>query len=180
MFLGGIWLLFQTFSPRLVYLQAGSAKVVPPFDTNILGGAKPPIPVPCPPGGSGGLGPPGISDNYPCLASAAAVPCPRALPPILFVQNFSCKFFRLSVRRPSSVRPSVRQADARPGLGLARPNTTFPNNSFKVSRILSAKLFFSRKSLWSKTFTAGISGEKFVFIVVVAMAVAASAKLRNV
>ena len=29
-----------------------------------------------PPGGSGGLGPPGISVNYPCLASAAALPCP--------------------------------------------------------------------------------------------------------
>ena len=58
-----------------------------------------PLPVPCPPGGSGGLGPPGISVNYPCLASAAAVPCPRALPQIFFRPNFfvgicSSEFFR--------------------------------------------------------------------------------------
>ena len=45
-------------------------------------------PVPCPPGGSGGLAPSGISVNYPCLASAAAVPCPRALPPIFFRPKF--------------------------------------------------------------------------------------------
>ena len=56
---------------------------------------------PClaPRGGSGGLRPPGISVNYPCLASAAAVPCPRALPPIFFRPNFfvgifSSEFFR--------------------------------------------------------------------------------------
>ena len=80
-----------------------------------------------PPGGSGGLGPPGISVNYPCLASAAAVPCPRALPPIFFVRKkfsteknfrpknfrpkmFSSEFFSSvhpSVVRPSVVRPSV-------------------------------------------------------------------------
>ena len=52
-----------------------------------------------PRGGSGGLRPPGISVNYPCLASAAAVPCPRALPPIFFRPNFfvgifSSEFFR--------------------------------------------------------------------------------------
>ena len=38
----------------------------------VWGGLPPqesPLPVPCPPGGSGGLRPPGISVNYPCLAS---------------------------------------------------------------------------------------------------------------
>ena len=64
-----------------------------------FGGACPPqespLPVPCPPGGSGGLRPPGISVNYPCLASAPAVPCPRALPPIFFSSEiFSSEFFR--------------------------------------------------------------------------------------
>merc|ERR1712185_211885 len=85
-------------------------------------------------GGLGGLTPPGISDTRalppgeglggfapqespfitralppqrPCLAP---VPCP----PFFFGQIFSSKFFRPSVRRPSSVRPSVR-----PMLGLA-------------------------------------------------------------
>ena len=87
-----------------------------------------------PPGGSGGLGPPGISVNYPCLASAAAVPCPRALPPTFFrTEKFSTenffgrKFFRPkffsseffssvhpSVVRPSVVRPSVRPSVVRP------------------------------------------------------------------
>ena len=61
--------------------------------------------MPCPPGGSGGLGPPGISVNYPCLASAAAVPCPRALPPIFFRPKFfRPNFFRPMFFRPSSVR----------------------------------------------------------------------------
>ena len=63
----------------------------------VWGGLPPqetPLPVPCPPGGSGGLRPPGISVNYPCLASAAAVPCPRALPPIFFVRICSSEFFR--------------------------------------------------------------------------------------
>ena len=108
-----------------------------------LGGRSPPqespLPVPCPPGGLGGFAPSGISVNYPCLASAAAVPCPRALPPIFFRPNFfrpnffrrnffrrnffvgifSSEFFRLnffrpsSVRRPSVVRPSVRPTDVR-------------------------------------------------------------------
>ena len=71
----------------------------------VWGGLPPqesPLPVPCPPGGSGGLRPPGISVNYPCLASAAAVPCPRALPPIFFRPNFFVGI--LFVRRPS-VRP---------------------------------------------------------------------------
>ena len=54
------------------------------------GGEAPPYLCLAPRGGSGGLRPPGISDNYPCLASAAAVPCPRALPPIFF----SSEFFR--------------------------------------------------------------------------------------
>ena len=52
----------------------------------VWGGLPPqesPLPVPCPPGGSGRLRPPGISVNYPCLASAAAVPCfGGAKPPI--------------------------------------------------------------------------------------------------
>ena len=46
---------------------------------------------PClaPRGGLGGFAPSGISVNYPCLASAAAVPCPRASPPIhRTVENF--------------------------------------------------------------------------------------------
>ena len=62
-----------------------------------LGGLAPPgisVTRALPPGGSGGLRPPGISDNYPCLASAAAVPCPRALPPIFFVRICSSEFFR--------------------------------------------------------------------------------------
>ena len=107
----------------------------------VWGGLPPqesPLPVPCPPGGSGGLRPPGISVHYPCLASAAAVPCPRALPPIFFVRknfrpkNFSAekffgrKFFwpkifsaekifvRIFFVRPSSVRPSsVRPSSVR-------------------------------------------------------------------
>ena len=104
-----------------------------------LGGFAPqisPLPVPCPQGGSGGLRPPGISVNYPCLASAAAVPCPRALPPIFFffvrfffvrifsseffrrnffVGIFLSEFFRLNFFRPSSVRrPSVRPSSVRP------------------------------------------------------------------
>ena len=63
----------------------------------VWGGLPPqetPLPVPCPQGGSGGLRPPGISVNYPCLASAAAVPCPRALPPVFLVRICSSEFFR--------------------------------------------------------------------------------------
>ena len=97
------------------------------------GGACPPrnLRYPClaPRGGLGGFAPQesplitrALPPQRPCLAP---VPCPQFF---FFRPNFF-------VRRPSSVvRPSVRQADARPGLGLARPNTTFPNNSFKVSR----------------------------------------------
>ena len=105
----------------LKWCRGGVWGSLPPQET--------PLPVPCPPGGSGGLRPAGISVNYPCLASAAAVPCPRALPPIFFVQIFSSEFFRRnffvriflseffrlnffrlsSVRRPSVVRPSERR-----------------------------------------------------------------------
>ena len=51
-----------------------------------------------PRGGSGGLRPPGISVNYPCLASAAAVPCPRALPPIFFVRICSSRILARMAR----------------------------------------------------------------------------------
>ena len=80
-----------------------------------LGGLAPPgisVTRALPPGGgSGGLRPSGISVNYPCLASAAAVPCPRALPPIFCRPIFSGIFFvrRRSVVRPTSVRPFVRR-----------------------------------------------------------------------
>ena len=99
-------------------------------------------------GGSGGLRPPGISVNYPCLASAPAVPCPRALSPIFFVRknfrpkNFSAenffgrKFFRpkkfsseffSSVVGPSSVRPSsVRPSSVR-GPSVVRPSVRRPS-----------------------------------------------------
>ena len=77
----------------------------------VLGGLLPqetPLTVPCPPGGSGGLRPPGISVNYPCLASAAAVPCPRALPPIFFSSEFfRPNFFRPNFFRPMFFRPSL-------------------------------------------------------------------------
>ena len=66
------------------------------------------LPVPCPPGGSGGLGPPGISVNYPCLAPAATMPCPR-----FFSEFFRPIFFRTSVRRPSVRRPSVVRPSVR-------------------------------------------------------------------
>ena len=93
----------------------------------VLGGLAPPgifVTRALPPGGGlGGLRPPGISVNYPCLASAAAVPCPRALPPIFFRPNFfvgifSPEFFRRNFFRPSSVRhPSVvRPSSVRPSV----------------------------------------------------------------
>ena len=61
-----------------------------------LGGLCPPrtespLPRALPPGGGlGSFAPSGISVNYPCLASAAAVPCPQ----FFFVQIFSSEFFR--------------------------------------------------------------------------------------
>ena len=96
-----------------------------------LGGLAPPgisVSRALPPGGgSGGLRPPGISVNYPCLASAAAVPCPRALPPIFFRPNFFVGIFfvRPSVVRPSVVRPSsVRRPSVRPS--VVRPSDPDP------------------------------------------------------
>ena len=94
---------------------------------------------PClaPGGGLGGLAPSGISVNYPCLASAAAVPCPRALPPIFFRPNcfvriFSSEFFRRNffvgiffVRRRSVVRPSVVRPSVRPASISLRTEKSF-------------------------------------------------------
>ena len=80
------------------------------------GGACPPrnLHYPClAPPGSGGLRPPGISVNYPCLASAAAVPCPSALPPIFFRRNFLRPIFS-SVVGPSSVHPSFVRPSVEP------------------------------------------------------------------
>ena len=76
----------------------------------VWGGLPPqetPLTVPCPPGGSGGLRPPGISVNYPCLASLGGrsppipVPCPRALPPIFFRPNFFVRIFSSEFFRPN-------------------------------------------------------------------------------
>ena len=83
---------------------------VPPPSRNLcrrrLGGRSPPIPVPCPPGGVWGAWPP-RKLRYPCLASAAAVPCPRALLPIFFPPNFFVRiFFRPICFRPDFFRPS--------------------------------------------------------------------------
>merc|ERR1712185_483049 len=97
-------------------------------------------------GGLGGLTPPGISDTRALppgeglggLAPQESPLITRALPPqrpCLAPVPCPPNFFV----RPSVVCPSVRQADARPGLGLARPNTTFPNNSFKVSQMIWPK-----------------------------------------
>ena len=100
----------------------------------LWGGEAPPYLCLAPRGGSGGLGP--LRNlRYPCLASAAAVPCPQ----FFFVQIFSSEFFRRnffvgffsseffcrnffvgifssevfsSVVGPSSVRPS----SVRPGI----------------------------------------------------------------
>ena len=129
---GGAVLIISKNLRRQIFwngVVGGSGGACPPQES--------PFPVPCPRGGSGGLRPPGISVNYPCLASAAAVPCPRALPPIFFRPNcfvriFSSEFFRRnffrpsSVRRPSVVRPSVvrpssvRPSDGRPTDGDVR------------------------------------------------------------
>ena len=62
----------------------------------VWGGLPPqesPLPVPCPQGGSGGLRP--LRNlRYPCLAPAATMPCPRALPPIYaYDHNFFRNFF---------------------------------------------------------------------------------------
>ena len=101
-----------------------------------------------PPGGSGGLGPPEISVHYPCLASAAAVPCPRALPPIFFVRkNFRPKmfsaekifdrkffwpkifsaenFFDRKIFRPNFFRPSIRPSVRRPSVVRPSPSAQF-------------------------------------------------------
>ena len=129
-------------------------------------------PVPCPPGGSGGLGPPGISVNYPCLASAAAVPCPRALPPIFFrpkffstkkfsAENFSAeiffgrKFFRPKIFRsktfsseffssvlPSVRRPSVDRPSVRRAGNLLRGAVTMLGDLQNVEKVIRNKFDF--------------------------------------
>ena len=108
-----------------------------------LGGRSPPqespLPVPCPPGGVWGASPP-RNLRYPCLASAAAVPCPRALPPIFFVRkffrpknfsaekNFDRKFFRPKIFSDEKFldekifgRKVFRPNFFRPPLGLTTP-----------------------------------------------------------
>ena len=70
-----------------------------------LGGVCPPrnLRYPClaPRGGLGGFAPSGISVNYSCLASAAAVPCPRALLPFFFRPNFFVRIFSSEFFRPN-------------------------------------------------------------------------------
>ena len=72
----------------------------------VWGGLPPqesPLPVPCPPGGVWGASPP-RNLRYPCLAPAAAVPCPRALPPIFFRPKIfpTAKFFDRKKFRPKN------------------------------------------------------------------------------
>ena len=112
-------------------MQVITNAAAPRPDANPLwGGEAPPYLCLAPRGGSGGLRPPGISVNYPCLASAAAVPCPLALPPIFlfvriffvlifFVRIFSSEFFRRNffvrkIFRPKVFRPSAPSVRARP------------------------------------------------------------------
>ena len=88
-----------------------------------LGGRSPPYLCLAPRGGSGGLR--SVRKlRYPCLASAAAVPCP----PFFFVQIFSSEFFRPNFFRPSSVRrPSVRRPFVRRP-SVVRPSSSSPSS----------------------------------------------------
>ena len=89
-------MIFEKLFPKNIFrslLFLKSFQKICPWRANFLKWC----PVPCPPGGSGGLRPPGISVNYPCLASAAAVPCPRALPPIFFRRNFFVGIFFVGI-----------------------------------------------------------------------------------
>ena len=133
-----------------------------------LGGLAPPgisVSLALPPGGGlGGFAPSGISVNYPCLASAAAVPCPRALPPIFFRPNFfvrifSSEFFRRNffvriffVRRRSVVRPSV----------VRRPSVcSFVRPSVQILKLILSGVVVSFQSRQYTTATLNEGGDKF-------------------